>query len=187
MTDQGYTLVETMAALLIIGLAMSGLAAALGLMARQHASVAHAFARTSDLRRAQSTLEQLFEGRGPFRSSEPSTFTGAAHFLQFDCGQPAPCKAELAQDPRSHLVLRVQGGSATTTIPLPDADAAHFRYQGSLGDLDAWPPVAEPRQALRGVAIIADGSDPHAVLTQTHLWTEEALVCGFDAVLQDCR
>jgi|GEM_PF-3266530 len=187
MSEQGYTLVETLAALLIIALAISGLTVALQVLARGQAGVVALTDHADALRRAEVTMDRLFDGRGPFRSSQSDAFIGADHLIQFDCAQAAPCTVELLQASNNQLSLRVKKGGSATSLRLGAAAPAHFRYEGTLASLKTWPPPSEPRQALRAISIVQDHADDHAVLLESHLWTQEAATCAFDVVLQDCR
>ena len=187
MSEAGYTLVETLAALLVIALTVSGLSAALEVMTQGQSRVARVTTEATALRRAQVTLDRLLEGHGPFRSNDAAGFTGADHLFQFDCAQAAPCAVQLVEASDGNLALRMQRGSTTTMLPLRSPGPAHLQYEGALGVLKSWPPPAEPRQALRAISVVRDGADAHGVLLESHLWTQEALNCEFDVVLQDCR
>jgi prepilin-type N-terminal cleavage/methylation domain-containing protein len=187
MNDAGYTLVETLAALFIIALAVTGLSAALQVLARGQTGVASVAAQTSALRQAEATLDHLFEGRGPFTSSQPNAFTGSDHEFQFDCAQSANCVVQLVQMSDGAQALRIQTSGGVANLPLRSAGPVHFQYQGSLASLGAWPPPSEPRQTLRSISVLRNGADAYSALMETHLWTQEPVVCAFDVVLQDCR
>jgi prepilin-type N-terminal cleavage/methylation domain-containing protein len=187
-SDSGYTLAETMVALAVIALAMSGLSAALQVVASGQSRFTAVSVGTDDLRRAEMNLTRLFAGRGPFRSDRPDALSGADHQFQFDCGQRAPCGVQLVDPGTGGLSLKVQTEAGMQTLPLRTSGPAHFEYQATQGAQSSWPPPsASPLQALRAISIVRDGADTYAAILEARLWTEETMTCEFDVVLQDCR
>lgn len=185
MSDAGYTLAETLAALAVLSLAVGGLTAAAQGLAQRQRLVADTLLDAEGPRAAQAALERLLETAGPFRSHEPDRFRGAARRLQFDCGAPEPCAAELV-DATGGQALRLTSPGQVRTLALRRA-GLRFRYRGSEGPADAWPPAAARRQALRSVALVAGDAPGGLALAEARVWAEQPLACQFDVILQDCR
>jgi hypothetical protein len=183
MSDDGYTLVETLGALMITGLAIGGLTAGVQVMSEQQRRLGLGLRETTAERRVQASFDRLLDGQGPFRSHEPQRFTGGPAAFDFECGADAPCAARLASED-AKLVLHLDAGSGDVGLPLQRSGTAQFRYEGSLGVSDVWPPAMPERQALRSITVVGpDG----AVLAQARVWREQPADCAFDPVMQDCR
>jgi len=180
--DAGYTLVETMAALAIVSLAVGGLTAAVQTLGRQQRAVTETLLAAEAPAAARAALQRMLDGQGPFRAHEPGRFTGDATRLAFDCGEPQPCRAELV-DAIGGQVLRATAGGRIRDLPLRRA-GLRFRYRGTSGPFEAWPPVSPARQALRSLALGAPGAP---ALVEARVWAEQPAACAFDPILQDCR
>jgi type II secretory pathway pseudopilin PulG len=63
-SEAGYTLVETLAALMMIGLAIGGLIEASHVLGRMQAGAGRSLAETARLRGAGEAMRRLFEGQG---------------------------------------------------------------------------------------------------------------------------
>lgn len=183
MSDAGYTLVETLAALLVLTLAMSGLAGSMKVLSDQQARVTSVIAQNEARQRAQAALDALFAGQGPFGSHQPQRFDGNASALTFDCQAAAPCGAQLDVRPQGlALILRAESGEVT--YPLPGA-GGRFVYEGRRGVSATWPPQSSERQALRAVSL--ETTDAGRTLLRSPVWLEQPVNCAFDPVLEDCR
>lgn len=182
MNDGGYTLVETMAALLVLALAVGGLAGGVKVLSDRQLRVA---ATTTDLtarQRAQAALARLLAGEGPFGAHQPQRFAGRADAFAFACGEAEACGARLEAGATGvKMIVRRQGRDVA--YRLPAAGAARFLYEGRLGASEAWPPERPERQELRAI-LVADGD---AVLLRGRLWLEQPVTCDFDPVLEGCR
>lgn len=189
MSDDGYTLAETLAALAMIGLAVGGLSMAVQMMARQQAQISETVAETGARRAADVYLQRLIDVQGAFRSHEPDRFQGDASGFRFACAEGATCKVEISSDAKG-LGLDVLEGDEVRRLPLRRQGEARFVYRGLLGETEAWPPSRPERQALRSVALIqkeADGPAREVELIETRIWSEQPADCAFDTVMQDCR
>jgi prepilin-type N-terminal cleavage/methylation domain-containing protein len=178
MNDQGYTLAEMLAALLIIGLAMAGLTQAVRVLGLFQSSAARAAGEQRTLRRAEVDLARLMDGQGPFRSTE-ATLTGDGSRFDFDCGRPKRCAA-LLEPAKGVSRLSISG-------PFEDRVAvkagARFTYATDKAALSAWPPAGE-RETLRSVNLVGPDGEP---IASTRLWVQQSGDCAFDAIAQDCR
>lgn len=185
MSDAGYTLVETLAALTALGLAMSGLAAGVQLLAREQSATGALVSETSDRRRAQAAVDRLLEHLGPFRSHEPQRFEGTAQHFTFDCRQPTPCRIAWIETRRG-LELEIRSHGGETRTPLHAQPPARFVYDSGLGLTSSWPPTGPERTRLRSVELVSIGR-PDGPLLKSRLWVEQPVACEFDTVLGDCR
>lgn len=152
--DHGFTLAEAMTALLIVALAMAGLAQAahlIGLQARQADKLRGG---SQDLARLQRVMASAPDGLGPFVAGG-ARFEGEARRAAFDCGQAAPCILSLEQD---RITARWPGRS----VSAPLTPRAQLRYVDDTGAVQTRWPQGETRR-LTAVAIV-DGSAPLAIL-----------------------
>lgn len=186
MTDSGYTLVESLVALAILGMAIAGLSAGVQVLARQQSRVHAVIADMQAIRLAQSGFDRIFEGQGPYRSDQPERFVGGPQSLRFDCGQPQACTANLiGATTTSALQLQTAGGVRTLPLHLPSS--SHFAYFGTLSPSDVWPPTRPERQVLRSISVVSGEGEQSEAILKTKIWREEAALCQFDVILQDCR
>jgi len=181
-SDAGYTLVETLAALAIVSLAIGGLTAAVQLVGRQQRVVADTLLAAEAPAAAQAQLQRMLDGQGPFPAHVAGRFTGEATRFRFDCGEAEPCAAVL-EDATSGQVLRLTTGGRTRDVALRRT-GLRFRYRGAAEVLDGWPPAAPGRQALRSLALAAPGG---MAVVEARVWTEQPMACAYDPILQDCR
>jgi len=154
--DEGYTLAEALTALLIVALAMAGLAQAAHVIGGQARATGQVRDRVSDLARLQRLVASAPPNLGPFFVGG-ERFTGAPTQAVFDCDEPQPCSLVLARD-RLMVRWREQSASAPT-----GASSAQLRYIDDLGAVqDHWPSGMSGRR-LAAVAVIA-GQTPLAIM-----------------------
>ena len=183
-TDQdGFTLTEMLAALLIVGLAMGGLAQAGFTIAKLQSIGASKNGTLQASRRLQNRFQALLEGRGPFRSDDPR-FQGEEDHFEFPCGAVS-CSAVLQRTSKDTTLEIRQASSLDADLgPL---HAAHFVYVGSSSMGDVWPPASPARQRLQAILLMSqDGIGPHP-LAAARVWRQEEASCRFDAIIKDCR
>jgi len=174
MSDDGYTLSDALAALLMIGLAMTGLTyATLVLNQAQKASVSQAM-HAADLGRGQRMLRDVLA------SGPASELAGDGAGFTLPCAG-GPCRAHLDSESRS-LVVTVSG-EPEHALSIPHG--ARLAYVGEHGVTAAWPP-AGARDHLRGVALVQPGPDtPPLLYAPARL--DQSATCAFDAVALTCR
>lgn len=185
MRDAGYTAMEALAALAILGLALGGLTGGLKVIALGESRAAAKVAGSFDLGTADRELAALVQGQGPFRSDEPDAFTGDARSFEFPCGS-GTCGAELTD-----VGLTVtQPPAAPRTIPLSGADRLQFSYVGSQSQVPAWPAAppsgtAQPWQVLQTI-LLQDAASGEPVVA-TRITIQQAADCQYDGIIKDCR
>jgi len=183
MSEDGYTLAEMLAALLMIGLAMAGLTQAMRVLGLFQGSTTRLEGQQRAIRIAELDLANLMDGQGPFRSTEP-TFRGDPTAFQFDCGRPKPCGARLEVETSAVRIVTSNDRGDEQAALLPDGADGHFIYVGDKAALNRWPPAGE-RQTLKAINLV-QGSGQAPLLT-ARLWVEQGADCAFDAIAQDCR
>lgn len=184
MNDAGYTLVETLAALMIVAMVIGGLTAGMHALGQRQQRVGVAVVDTQALRRAQAALDRSFDAHGAYGAHQPERFTGDADSFAFDCGAAALCEAELSLGGEGARLRLTGADSGAKTYPLHAPGPARFVYEGMRTSGPAWPPGGAQREALRTITVVGVTG---AVLLKTRLWLEQPAVCDFDAILQDCR
>jgi hypothetical protein len=187
MTRDGYTSVEALAALLIIGLTTAGLATAIALLANQQRRVESILLTFSRERSLTVGLAQAIQPYGPFRSDHAGSLAGSADRLEFRCGAET-CGARLEE---GRVLIRSHGG-AVRRVPLPNGAKPRFRYIGSGGSSAFWPPSPQPPpapawQVLRAIAVDDGQGEWARALAIVPVWNQQAPDCEYDLVIQDCR
>lgn len=187
MSDQGYTLAETLVAIAILALSIGGLSWGVQVLGRWQLATSNTSINVQSARAAQSAVNRLLAGAGPFRSDKPGEFTGGAQAFTFDCGRAAPCAVTLAAAPTPLALQLSDGGPRAKTYALDRGGDAHFVYRSDAGETTGWPPGPGARQVLRSVALVSGSAPGAAPILETHIWAQEPASCAFDPVLQDCR
>ena len=185
MNDDGYTLAEVLAAMVMIGLAMGGMTMGVRVIGHVQAAAARAGGDASALRNIQVALAGVVSDQGPFSTKQPDAFTGSARIFSFDCGKPSPCGAKLAQI-GDQQDLQASSAKAAQTLPVPGVTSAHFVYASQYGLSDTWPPSAPEAQVLRSVSLVRDGAGG-APIASARIWRQQPADCAFDPVSGDCR
>ena len=175
--EEGYTLIEVLVALMILGLALTGFGEAVRVVGRIEQRSGK-LAKAEQERRALSNgLAGLFQNTGPISSAGGTPFQGSASGLVFSCGQ-GQCEADIAAGPTPTLRLSNSAdGAHTRTFALASKTPVRFEYLGSNMSSDHWPPDnPSDWQRLRAVQIIGvktSGKTPEPeVLASVKIWTE---------------
>jgi len=187
LSDAGYTLAETLAALVVIGLAVGSMAAGMQLFGRVQARNEAAVRNDRALRAISFSLQERLGREGPFRSCETNRLSGGGDGFAYACGGVRPCKVEV-EGGADRFALKL-GDQAGQTIRLEVRRGGHpqFRYLSDRGESDRWPPDSPQTQTLRGVVLTVDDASPAMPPIVAHIWAEQPARCTFDAITQDCR
>lgn len=186
--QDGYTAPEALAALAILGLAMSGLTTSIGLISAGQAKARARLEQSVLERTADQRLEHLMSLDAPFRSDQASHLIGDGQVLQVDCGNGQRCAARIED---GNLTLR-GGDGAEKSYRLPDGENPHFVYVGSYSASDIWPPAPLPPpapswQTLGAVMIQSKEGTKDKPLVIAKVWRQQRADCEYDVVIQDCR
>jgi len=180
MNDEGYTLVEALAALTILGMALGGLGLVASLIGKQQLAANRANKAMMNAHAVDQGLERLLAGEGPFITDGTQHFAGSATKLEFQCGDNI-CGASLSAT-ASDSVMQVRGRRQTTAQLAIRNGPARFAYVDALGETDAWP--REGGGLLRAVIVRGKRSAPEAL---ARLRVQEPRDCQFDGVIGACR
>jgi prepilin-type N-terminal cleavage/methylation domain-containing protein len=186
-SEAGYTLTETLAALAVIGLAIGGLSLGMQVVGAQQAALGGVVLTAQSARAAETWLERRLADAAPFRAHEPERLSGDAEGFRFDCARAQPCAAGIVDDDRGRRLRLFAGEGEPLTFRLADDAATRFVYRGAGDLLAAWPPTGGARQALSSVALLQGEGPAQRVVFETRIRIEQPLDCQFDAILQDCR
>jgi hypothetical protein len=191
MSQDGYTLAETLAALMIIGLAIGGLTEGMRTLGLIQASAGHAMADGRALRGAHEALGRLLDGQGPFTTGDPRGFSGAAQRFSFDCAASQSCAAALSPTPTGEMLSVTGPSGAADSVILRGVSSARFSFEGSASVGPVWPPATPDgtvqSQTLRAVTVIGAGPAGEAPITRARIWAEQPSTCAFDIIGQICR
>lgn len=187
MSQAGYTLAETLAALLIIGLAFAGLTEGVRVIGLFQTATARTTKDVAALWTSQNALDQLLRRQGPFRSDDPKRLVGDKTGFSFDCGAKSPCGARLMANGHEPLLRVVDSGGEVAVTSLPNVDSASFAYSDS-GQVNAnWPPSPGERRLLKSIFLVGHSALGDVPLATARLWREQEVDCHFDPIAQDCR
>jgi prepilin-type N-terminal cleavage/methylation domain-containing protein len=182
MSKDGYTLVEMLAALAILGLAFGGLVESgrvIGALQRDATASARAvLAKTS----AAGRLDGLLRDAGPFFSDDASGFDGAPTRFSFECDQ-GRCGGRIETGREGSHFVSFEG--ARDGVPIRLGGRPSFRYADDSPRTSYWPQGPFPRTVLRSVTIADERANE--TIAAYRLDTDEPPSCVFDVVSQACR
>lgn len=182
MNDAGYTLTEALAALLMIGLAMTGMGEALHVFANGQLRAAALEGEGADGAKIRQAVAELPTDVGPFVGAA-GRLEGSPQALSYPCGVASLCGLRTSvQDGK--VVLSVDSPRAPRRLPLARMSDLRLAYL-SARDGSTWPtwPNGRAGDRLGAVAVFAT-KGPVAIL---RFAKTQRGVCAFDAGLGDCR
>jgi prepilin-type N-terminal cleavage/methylation domain-containing protein len=177
MTEDGYTLVEMLVAMLIIGLAIGGVTESTRVLALiQNRATRMSDAATST-HAAEESLAALFARQGPFRSDVPTSLVGQPRRLTFPC-QGRICGAALRDVADGSALDLNLSGARVRHVMLTGLRALTFNYVDAKSTGQAWPP-ANPSdwRLLRAVSISSNAAGDPIPLAMARLWIEQPAAC----------
>jgi prepilin-type N-terminal cleavage/methylation domain-containing protein len=181
----GYTLVEMLAAIIMIALAIGGLTQGMRIIGLVQTSAGRALNGAREQRAEQVGLDRLVAGQGPFFSDDDAGLAGSVSQFSFPC-PPSTCTASLTATGASTKLV-IARGSAQSVTALPKRGQAVFTYIGEKTTGETWPPVNAPHERLTRIELSQQGVAGVAPLASARLWIEEPRDCRFDAIAQACR
>ena len=192
--SDGYTLAEMLAALLIVGLTMGGLAGAGFLVGRLQLGAAKAAHGAEAAGEVQARFSGLLEGQGPYTADADDLLQGDADSFSFACRE-ASCGASVAE--RGDIAVLTLRTPARSDIKLGATHAPHFLYVSARGEQDSWPPEGEddrdgaardgqPQHLTAILLASQDGEGLHPIAS-ARVWRQEPPGCRFDVIAKACR
>ncbi|MBS0297123.1 MAG: hypothetical protein JSR45_12495 [Proteobacteria bacterium] len=189
MSEDGYTLTETLAALLMIGLAIVGLTQAMSVIGRIQGRAGASLSQGQTLREARLGLSSVLKGAGPFRS-DTEALQGDARSFTFDCGRPSRCGARIESTSGTVQRVVIDFGGRSRSLAVASADPLVFGYEvdGAV-PLSAWPPEDEGqrRRSLKAVSLARRSAQGDTLVARARVWSEQPADCKFDLISQECR
>jgi len=187
MNDAGYTLTETLAALLVVGMAIGGLSLGLQVLGPLQLSTSRIVSQERQVRASEQSLEKFLALGAPFSSQDPDALKGDGQGFRFVCGQVAPCTAQILSDDKLTQLKISRLGPTPSSSLVTLSGAARFAYRSATTTSDVWPPATPDAQTLRAVVLFQMTSRGEAPSLQAKVWSEERPNCAFDPIAQDCR
>lgn len=186
--QDGYTLVEALAALVMVGLAVGGL--------MQASRVIRVLFDDGERRRIEIAPEQaaawrlgqLLWDQGPFHSDDPKGFDGDSQAFQFECGD-AVCGATLTSDASGTRLDTRDASGHSVSVFMPRLRHARFVYGGAFSFRERWPSsdANNSFDFLRTLAIVSSTDNSDFPIAQVRLWKEYSPNCRFDPVNGRCE
>lgn len=173
--DSGYTLVEMLAALAVIGLAFGGLSAGVSVLGRHQISATKRIVSGEDLAAAQAGLEAALS-----TVKIGDILSGNGRRLEISCATGAQCNATGNPDGVPVSVVRA-GGDRVSAIA---ANGYSFAYMTSVGPAPTWSSAGDSALFAVVLQTKASGNQPVAVM---RLRQEQAFRCEYDVVIASCR
>jgi prepilin-type N-terminal cleavage/methylation domain-containing protein len=182
--DDGYTLVEMLAALAIIGLAFGGLLETTRVLGHAQGAALSMEADAWDRGIAERAVARLVADGGPFLAHGAGGFTGGPQGFSFDCNAGERCGVAVEAGTQGTVLDVLAGGRRVVAVRLPGG--AHLVYADASGSSDNWPLDNTSPRALSSIALLASdiGTGPFAAWAVP---VEEPPGCVFDVVAQACR
>lgn len=174
----GYTLVEMLAALLVLALAMTALTQATRTFAQTGRRASVTISRVDSARSIETFLNRQL-GPGPFASAgdgSEAMLQGEGQRVLYDCGVAQACELAIRDRPSPRLEDK-EGRS----VPLP-APGLRFRYISAGAAEPAFPRDGDGGR-LDGIALV----DPHgAAVAVWRTTAQQSATCAFDDVSHRC-
>lgn len=180
---EGFTLADTMAAMLIISLAMVGLLQGTQMIARVQRANAVQHDALVEARAVQATLQAVFRAPGADDGNLTGRLRGDSSRIAFACGGDDCSAALTAREGR--IWLETRAGDVAGAAPIGKVGGAvRFVYVGRLGQYATWPAEGAPAgETLRSVRI----EDGERLLASVRVWLEQSVDCNYDLISHQCR
>jgi prepilin-type N-terminal cleavage/methylation domain-containing protein len=201
--DSGYTIVELLVVLLLVGIITAGLAGALTFASRLWERSESRIALVNDQSATQEILRTLIASAVPRTSDGRVSLQGEPDRLSFEAPAPAAFETlglahielftERADD-RTRLMVRISSeidlSKHREAILLDQVNDVEFAYLDSSETVSAWLSYWRNRDRmpdavrLQDAATGAPASWPSVVV---RLPIAQGAICAFDAVSRECR
>jgi len=182
MDTKGYTLVEALTALVMVGLAMTGAGEAVHFLSGSFLRLQNQSTTASEVTFVQHALAGLPADLGPFQSGAGG-FSGSSRTVSFPCDVSDRCTILIKPADGATDLITTQAGRlrSKTLRHLPDL---RFTFV-SAKDGSRWPSWPDGRSGdrLSGI-VLSSGGAPIAYL---RLPKAQPDACAFDLATGDCR
>jgi len=181
MNEDGYTLVEMLAAISILAMLVAGLGECMHLFGRFQTDALNLTASAAEQAKIQRYLDDSFRNEGPFWSLTPRTLIGRSDRISYECGKAAHCVISIIREHSSELLQGSLDPSAPVRI---NANNAHFMFLANGREYSIWPARVPANVRLIAVSILDGRNMPMAT---ARLQTTERAGCVFDIVALSCK
>lgn len=177
MSDDGYTLVEMLVALVLAGLAVSALATTARILSRSEGQQRSAHATSVSVGRFTNAAGAALRDAGPFASANAAAFVGSPEGAAFDCGEKR-CAIEAAPS-----LLRFTGDGEPRSYAVPRLKHPGLLYISATGGRasSSWPPA--DRDDRLAMVVVADSGKP---ILNLPIGREQSPSCVFDVAAKGC-
>jgi prepilin-type N-terminal cleavage/methylation domain-containing protein len=183
MNDHGYTLVEMLVALVMVGLATGGLSLAARHVAETERRVRGQHDIVLQLDRLRNAARPKLASGGPFtgRAASTAVLEGDASQLHFSC-DAKPCGLTLS-GPLHRQTASFAEASGHRDFPLYGLGTLGWRYLSAQDgrQTQEWPP--SDREDRLAAIVLVNGQSPIMVLRTP---VQQSSACMFDVASHDC-
>lgn len=185
--DDGYTLAEALAALLILGMAMTGLFAGTRVLVQAQGRTSKVISDDRAIASARDAFEAAATDAWAIKAVLAERFDGEAREFRYPCtANKAECGVRLS-DNGADGVLSVTGPDGRKAEwRLPHGQGAYLVYNSTSGGFRGWQ-VGNNHGLLRSIHVVRPAGDGDTPMISARLWIEQSQTCEFDTITRACR
>lgn len=186
MREDGYTLAEALAALLIIGLAMGGLFEGARVLSRMQRASAEAVLAGRETKAVQAAFATFVAAPAMADAALAGKLEGGPASLVYDCPGEERCTAVI-ETRGGRPSLRISDGyGVARQFRLEGPDTPNFVYISTLGRFLHWP-SEHNHGTLRSIVIVRPAGGVDLPLLSARVWIEQSRTCEYDLISRTCR
>jgi hypothetical protein len=185
-SDDGYTLAEALAALLILGLAMTGLFAGTRLLVQAQGRTSKVIADDRAVASARTAFEASATNASAIKAVLANQFNGGARSFQYPCASTSGCGVSFTDRGEDGVLTVVGADGRRTTFRLPHGRGAYLVYNSTSGGFLGWQ-VGNNHGLLRSINVVRPAGDGDTPMISARLWIEQSQTCEFDTITRACR
>lgn len=184
--DDGYTLAEALAALLILGMAMTGLFAGTRLLVQAQGRTSKVIADDRAMTSARGAFEASATNASAIKAVLAERFDGSVRAFQYPCARAAGCGVSLSDRGVDGVMTVIGPDGRETQWKLPHGRGAYLVYNSTSGGFRGWQ-ADDNHGLLRSINVVRPAGDGDAPMISARLWIEQSQTCEFDTITRACR
>lgn len=185
--DDGYTLAEALAALLILGMAMTGLFAGTRVLVQAQGRTSNLVADDRAIAQARTAFDGAATNAWATRALLANRFDGDARGFRYSCnGLTTVCGVSLSDNGADSLLLVIGPDGDRTRWKLPHGRAAYLVYNSTSGGFRGWQ-AGNNHGLLRSISVVRPVGGGDSPMISARLWIEQSQTCEFDTITRACR